>query len=333
MSMILDGTLGATFNDGSNQPAAASPYVLKNRLINGAMQIWQRGTTFTISGGTYTYTLDRWNNGFQNGTYSQSSSVPSGAGFQYSLSIASNSASYGSIQQRIESFNTQDLVGQVITVSFWALASVGGASGLNISLAFPTAVDNYTSTTSIFTANTSALTGSWVKYTTSFNGTVMPSGVANGLQLTIYNPAGGTSAITWLITGVQLEIGSSATPFERRLYNQELANCQRYLPAYNGSGAVATGFCAATTQAFPNVIFPVTARVAPTGITVSNATYFSVYSSGAIVIAATSITFNTASTTSGLIAANVASGLVAGNATVLTGNNAAAQLLFTGCEL
>ena len=61
MSMILDGSNGVTFNDASLQGAAASPYVLKNRIINGAMVIDQRnaGASVTITTDS-TYTLDRW---------------------------------------------------------------------------------------------------------------------------------------------------------------------------------------------------------------------------------------------------------------------------------
>jgi hypothetical protein len=66
---------------------------------------------------------------------------------------------------------------------------------------------------------------------------------------------------------------------------------------------------------------------------VSNATHFSVYNSGAAGIAGTVVSFSTASLSSALIGINTASGLVAGNGTILTANNAAAQLLFTGCEL
>jgi hypothetical protein len=61
MSMILDGSNGVTFNDASLQGAAASPYVLKNRIINGDMRIDQRnaGASVTPSGDPV-YTLDRW---------------------------------------------------------------------------------------------------------------------------------------------------------------------------------------------------------------------------------------------------------------------------------
>jgi hypothetical protein len=206
------------------------------------MDVWQRGTSFTISGGGNTYTADRWCNLTQLGTYSRSTDVPTG--FQYSLSIASTSTFYGTISQRIESANSTDLVGQTITVSFWAKATTGGAAGIGIGLDFATAVDNFTSFTNIGVASTSALTSTWTRYTATFSS--LPAGVANGLQITFFNNAGGVSAITWLITGVQLEIGTSATPFERRLYGQELANCQRYYwqLSAEGFGLAVNGYSA-----------------------------------------------------------------------------------------
>jgi hypothetical protein len=62
MTMILDGTNGVTFNDASLQGAAASPFGLKNRIINGDMVISQRGTSAVTvnSGSAYIYGLDRW---------------------------------------------------------------------------------------------------------------------------------------------------------------------------------------------------------------------------------------------------------------------------------
>ena len=61
MSMILDGSNGVTFNDASLQGAAASPYVLKNRIINGAMVIDQRNAGASVTPTVDpTYTLDRW---------------------------------------------------------------------------------------------------------------------------------------------------------------------------------------------------------------------------------------------------------------------------------
>ena len=256
-------TPSVTFSDASTQTAAASPYVLKNRIINGAMQIWQRGTSFSASGSNY-YTADRWQNLGQTGTYSQSSDVPTG--FKYSLSVACTSSAYGTLCERIESANSLDLAGQTVTLSFWAKATTGGASGLTIALDYPTAIDNFATTTNFATSSTSALTSTWTKYTSTF--TSLNANVANGLQVYFYNTAGGSAAITYLITGVQLEIGTSATPFERRLYNQELANCQRYYQKFisvNGAYCTfGTGHIDSATAGYGTIVLPVTTRAAAT---------------------------------------------------------------------
>lgn len=195
----------------------------RNRIINGAMQIWQRGTSFSASGSGY-YTADRWQTLGQTGTYSQSSDAPTG--FKNSLSISCTSTYYGTIAQRIEAQNSYDLAGQSVTVSFWAKATTGGASGLGIALDYANASDNFSSTTNFASTSTAALTSTWTKYTATFNS--LNANVTNGLQLYIYNLAGGAAAITYLISGVQLEVGTSATNFDYRPYGTELALCQRY---------------------------------------------------------------------------------------------------------
>jgi hypothetical protein len=90
MSLVLNGTDGVTFNDTSLQGAAASPFGLKNRIINGGMAINQRGGTVTFDTAG-TYMLDRWtqnNSGSAVITGSQSNSGPSANSTQYSLQVS-----------------------------------------------------------------------------------------------------------------------------------------------------------------------------------------------------------------------------------------------------
>lgn len=240
----------------------------KNRIINGAMNVWQRGATFTASGGGY-YTADRWQTLSQSGTYSQSNDVP--AGFKYSLSVVSNSANYGTLCQRIESANCYDLVGQSVTISFWAKATSGGTGGLVVNLDYATAADNFASTTNFASATTAALTSTWTKYTLTFNS--LPANVANGLQLYLFNAQGGSAAVTYLVTGVQLEKGSTATSFDYRPYGTELALCQRYFCQFGGQALFepfGLGVGVNNTTASFQLPLPVPMRTAPTAVTVLN---------------------------------------------------------------
>jgi hypothetical protein len=247
--MALIGSINAPNNFG-----------FKNRLINGAIGIWQRGTSFT-SGGSATYTADRFFGNASSGTISRSTDVP--AGFIYSFSNAASSTAFPGIAQRIESVNIADCASQAITVSFWVKQTSGTASALNINLGYPTAVDNYSSSTTIVETNVVAtMPSSWTQYSYTYT---LPANVTNGMSITLFIPSASVTA-TFLITGVQLEKGSTATSFDYRSYGTELQLCQRYysqavkgsypgsfaMQAYSGSGATCS------------LQFPVTMRATPT---------------------------------------------------------------------
>lgn len=198
----------------------------RNRFINGDMRVWQRGTTFS-SIGTNTYSADRWwsNYGGTAPTFSRSTDAPTG--FRYSLSFAGSSTSYHGIGQRIESINTADLSGQTVTLSFYAKLSSGTATnGLGISAGYANSVDNFSATTSIVETNiTSTVSGSWARYSYTF--TVPAAAATNGFHVVVFNQSA-SQTFTMLITGLQLERGSVATPFEFRNIGTELLLCQRY---------------------------------------------------------------------------------------------------------
>jgi hypothetical protein len=241
-SATLDSSAGLTFSDSSNQSAAASPYVLKNRIINGGMDVWQRGTTYALTNTNAYGSVDRWavfQSTTANGIANQ---VASGlTGFQYALKLGRNSSATttGAIQmtQVLETVNSIPLAGQTVTFSFYAKAGANfsaTSSNLGVYLATGTGTDQSSSSFTIsgWTGNsalintTQAITTTWTRY--SFTTTIASTATQVGLQL-YYSPTGTAGADDNVyITGVQLEIGTTATPFERRLYNQELANCQRY---------------------------------------------------------------------------------------------------------
>ena len=242
--MILDGSLGVTFNDASLQPAAASPYVLKNKIINGDMGIDQRnaGASVTLTAANFVYPVDRmfaFRASGTSGAITQrvSSGITGGA---YALRIQRNSGDTSTavlgLGQVIESYNCQNMAGNSVTLSFKARigANFSGASNqITARIGTGTGTDqsaanfyNNAWTGQSNTSNSITLTTSWVSYsvTISAGSSVNQLGI-----LFFYSPVGTASTNDWFeITDVQLEQNTSATPFERRLYNQELANCQRY---------------------------------------------------------------------------------------------------------
>jgi hypothetical protein len=272
--MILDGSNGVTFNDASLQGAAASPYVLKNRIINGAMVIDQRNNGASITptlGGQFC--VDRWLADLTQASkftvQQNAGSVTPPAGFTNYLGVTSTSAysvlagDYFVLQQRIEGFNMADLAwgtanARTVTLSFWVRSSLtgtfGGAllnDGNNQNYPFSYTISSANTWTQISITIQGPTSGTWL----ATNGTgikvVFSLGTGTSYSLTPGTWTGslalsatgatsvvGTNGATFYITGVQLEQNTSATPFERRLYNQELANCYRYYQQLNFGGAI-----------------------------------------------------------------------------------------------
>jgi hypothetical protein len=194
----------------------------RNKFINGGFDIWQRGTTINASGEMYL--CDRWKTMGQTFTATRSTDVPN-SDAQYSLDISSAVNSYGTFGQRIESANCFDLVGKSITISFWAKRISATFPEINVHISFANSADNFSSVTVIDAPRIATnLSNSWTYYTVTFNN--LPSGVANGLQVMLYNNSLVAHQIRFAL--FQLEKGSIATPFERREIGAELALCQRY---------------------------------------------------------------------------------------------------------
>ena len=275
MSVIINGTTGVTFDDSSLQGAAASPYVLKNRIINGDMRIDQRNAGASVTASTTgAYALDRWyleeaTDGAA--TVQQVSDGPTGFTNSLKVTVTSTDTSIGASQyfevdQNIEGFNTADLSfgtasASTITISFWVKSSLTGTFGGSIrnsaaNRSYPfsytiSSANTWEQKTVTITGDTS---GTWIGATngiglrltfalaagSSLSGTVNTWAGANLLAPTGSTNLMGTASATWQVTGVQLEIGTSATPFERRLYGQELINCQRYFELISMTGMTGT---------------------------------------------------------------------------------------------
>jgi hypothetical protein len=228
---------------------AESPYVLKNRIINGSFNIAQRGTSFESGANNDdTYNLDRWyvlSDGNDAVDITQTTTVPTNAKYSIGLDVETVNKKFG-IAQIIENVNCYDAIGGNVTLSFQAKVSAttkldnvkcaviawSGTSDTvtsDIISAWEAEGTNPTLIANATYENTPAnlnVTTSWATYSVTAN--VDTASTAN-IIVFIWSDVTDTTAGDFLyITNAQLEIGSSATPFERRLYNQELANCQRY---------------------------------------------------------------------------------------------------------
>jgi hypothetical protein len=301
MPVSISGTNGVTFPDSSLQAAAASPYVLKNRLINSAMVIDQRnaGASVTPTTAATGYPVDRFGGDCSvNSKYTLQQSTTAPTGFNYSLKVTSSSAysvgagDYFYISQVIEGYNVADLGfgtanAKTFTLSFWVQSSLTGTFGGS----FRNGAGNrsYPFTYTISAANTweqksvtvaGDTSGTWLTTNgaglrvefglgvgTTYSGTAGSWAGATYLSATGATSVVGTNGATWYVTGVQLEQNTSATPFERRLYNAELANCQRYYWKIDDGGtypSFGSGVIESSTRALININHPVPMRASST---------------------------------------------------------------------
>lgn len=289
---------------------AQAPY--RNLIINGAMQVAQRGTsTASITASSYN-TADRWrfSNSSTMGTWTQSveNDAPTGSGFRKSLKMLVTTADaspaagdYVFINQKLEGQNLQQIkkgtaAAEQLTASFWVKSNVTGTYVLEI---FDN--DNSRHTTKSYTINAS---GVWEYKTITFAAdTTGALDNDNASSLELYFSLGAGSNYTsgslatswatysaaneapgqvnvasatnnyWQITGVQLEVGDTATPFEFKKYADDLRECQRYywrVTNLSATTIIASGWALNTTVgAFP-IKHPVIMRTAPTSCDFSN---------------------------------------------------------------
>jgi hypothetical protein len=284
---------------GSNL-GAGNATRFKNRIINGAMVIDQRNAGASLAVGSNffsAYSLDRWSplaTGSKYSVQQNAGSVTPPVGFSNYLGTTSNSAytlvagDYFGIGQRIEGFNFADLGwgtanAKTITISAWVYSSLTGTFGGAI--ANNAQNRSYPFTYSIPTANT------WTQISVTIAGDTSGTwvGATNGVGLNLYFGIGvgstysgtsgswssgnyvsatgavsvvSTNAATWYITGVQLEVGSSATGFDYRDYTSELCMCQRYYEIFSGVAL-------STASIYKDFYYRVTKRTSPTIVNIS----------------------------------------------------------------
>jgi hypothetical protein len=293
--------------------------IMKNRIINGAMVIDQRNAGASGSAQN-AFVVDRWNyTGSQASkfTYQQNAgSVTPPTGFTNYLGVTSSSAysvistDYFNIGQSIEGFNYADLMwgtanAKTVTLSAWVYSSLTGTFGgalrngaANYSYPFTYSIPVANTWTQISITIAGPTAGTWVGATngagvfisfglgvgSTYSGTAGSWSANNYLSATGATSVVGTSGATFYITGVQLEVGSSATGFEYRQYGQELALCQRYYTevARGTLGAnIGIGYWYSSTQLNGQITFPVTMRTAPSLNSTSGTNYYGIdYNNG-----------------------------------------------------
>lgn len=282
-----------------NQSWAGYSVAGKNKLLNGDFGIWQRGTSFSLAASSSsTYSSDRWVTGTGTNQAVTISRQPTGdttnlPNIQYCLRYQRNSGQTGTatltFAQCLETVNSIPLAGKTVTLSFYARAGAN-FSGANLAGFVSTSTGTDQNILSAWAGSANALTTYPVLSTTwqrfSATGTVPSTAtqVAAAFQFTPTGTAGVNDYFE--ITGVQLEIGSTATPFSTNTgnYGSELAACQRYYYRNTSNGqyipytTIVTA--ATTTSAVATIQVPVPMRMNPTPDS-GGTNYISAYAGGA----------------------------------------------------
>jgi len=292
--------------DASGGVLAPISSVMRNRLINSDMRIDQRnaGAAVTINNANPTlFPVDRFSGSFfaASGAMTLQRNTDAPAGFINSVvaTVTTANASLGGtetvrLEQRVEGFNVADLGwgtanAKTVTLSFWAKSSLTGTFGGTVRNSGTGGNRIYIFNYSISAANT------WEYKTITIAGDTSGTWLTdNGIGLIIQWSLGagadrvgaagswgstfltgatgqtqviGTSGATWRVTGVQLEVGTQATSFEYRQYQQELALCQRYYQEVGTAAAneyIYTFYGLSGSTYFIPSPLPVAMRAAPT---------------------------------------------------------------------
>ena len=323
LSGSLGAATATSLTVNGNNISAVNSLGFRNRIINGDMSIDQRNAGTSVATSTATtlvYTIDRFGyyvTATSKFTMQQNAgSVTPPAGFTNYLGMTSTSAYSVSstdelgVLQPVEGFNVSDLAwgtasAQSVTLSFWVRSSLTGTFGGTLRNAG--ASRSYPFIFTISASNT------WEQKTVTVAGDTSGTWVTNngvGLYLTFSMGAGstkagtagswqsanfisatgatnmvGTNGATFYITGVQIEAGSVATPFERRAYGQELVLCLRYFwKLYSGgtTAPISSGNAENTTRGYINLTLPQPMRTQPT-CSISSLTHLALRGGGSNV--------------------------------------------------
>jgi hypothetical protein len=322
----------------------------QNAVYNSGFDVWQRGTTSTANATAAGngYSADRWQSIYTSASMTTSQQATGDTtnlpNIRYCARVQRNSGQTSTqnilVVQTLETADSIRFAGQTITFSYYARKGANFSATSNILNAVvnqgtgtdQNSIYSFTSSSNV-SATTATLTTTWQR----FQATATVAAGSTEIGFYIYYTPTGTAGVNdyFEITGVQLETGSIATPFNRQsgTIQGELAACQRYFwrPVSGSLEYVAVGQNYAATNALAVIQFPVTMRVNPS-VTVSSAAHFSQSdaTAGARVLSAFSADSFTESTAR--LTTTCGAFMVAGGATLINSTNASATLEF-GAEL
>jgi hypothetical protein len=337
----------------------------RNRIINGAMVIDQRNAGASVTPANDAYTLDRWQVNISDSSkftiQQDAGAVTPPVGFTDYLGVTSSSAfslaagSYFVLDQKIEGFNVADLGwgtanAKTVTLSFWVRSSLTGTFGGVLRNSAENRSYPYTYT--ISSANTweqksvtiaGDTSGTWL----TTNGVGIYVGFGLGVGTTYSGTAGAwagstfasatgatsvvsTNGATFYITGVQLEVGSTATSFDTRSYGTELQLCQRYCPVISSTDRFGTVTAYASAFAFYSIRLTTPTRTPPTGVSVTG--NYVMYTNGS-AYTPSSLTFDGSGSNDYVTLSVNGSSLPTTGAFELRRASGTCQMILTGCEL
>jgi len=271
-SQLVSNVAGTSF---AYQPTPGA----SNPVLNAAMAIAQRGTSFAGVGGVGN-TLDRWQSYNDTPTTISRQATGDTTNLPFIQYCARNQRNNGSTSvsnvnfgQTFETINSIPFAGKTVTFSFYARKGANyssASSTLGASVVTGTGTDQNGQTGftgGVATINqTPTLTTTWQRFSYSATLPTTTTQIATNFQ---YTPTGTAGAADYFeVTGVQIDIGSVALPFRTyaATYQGELAACQRYFQIYAGASGAYNYFgnVYSTTSIYQIKQFPVTMRVAPT---------------------------------------------------------------------
>ena len=358
--------------DGVQMPSAG-PLSNRNLIINGAMNVAQRGTSSTSTG---YQTVDRFSMSWGGGAVTQTqesltSGDPYNEGFRKFARIQNTTTATASANYReiLYKFEAQDLAqsgwqftssSSYVTVSFWVRASV--AQTYYVFLMSQDSTDQVYSFPITLAANT------WTKITETIPGDsdiVINNDNGVGMLLSVvafygtaYTDSGNTSRTwrartsgnhymldmtnTWAnttnstfdLTGIQLEVGEKATPFEHRSHGDELERCRRYYQKFLASSAYTLfgiGTCYDNNKLRLRIPFTTEMRIAPSALEVSAQTHFLAEKDLNQARTSSSVILGGVQTTSGLVEIDSTASFDTGGVpyNVYSNNNTSAFMAFT----